>query len=314
MNLLLKNKYVSEMDCGSNFSYILNDSSMFLSTEYKVLQNQVHDNFAKCMKMQYNGKIQLFYVVNSYKSFASMLNVVNEDSFLSIISNILSHIIDVKHNGFLLCQSIDISYDHIYIDPTTYKVKLVYLPINKRMYSDYAVFEKELRTGFVQLITNRLKCYSPQMVQFTSDLSNGTLTIEDLYKRMKQANQKDIPTGTEKPITNTVPVTQVHTAQLIAMNAPNRVEMDINKAEYIIGKKPTAVDGVISFNKMISRVHCKINTSNGHYTITDLQSANGTFINNVRLLPNKSYPVKSGDMVRLANSDFQFLVKKERNG
>ena len=44
MNLLLKNKYVSEMNCGSNFSYILNDSSMFLPTEYKVLQNQVHDN------------------------------------------------------------------------------------------------------------------------------------------------------------------------------------------------------------------------------------------------------------------------------
>ena len=39
MNVLAENNYIKEMECGSNFSYILSDNSTFLSTEYKVLQS-----------------------------------------------------------------------------------------------------------------------------------------------------------------------------------------------------------------------------------------------------------------------------------
>lgn len=57
MNALIENNYIKEIECGSNFSYILNDNSTFLSTEYKVLQSQANSCFVKCMKMMYNGKV-----------------------------------------------------------------------------------------------------------------------------------------------------------------------------------------------------------------------------------------------------------------
>ncbi len=59
MNALIENNYIQEMECGSNFSYILSDNSTFLSTEYKVLQSQANSWFVKYMKMMYNGKDQL---------------------------------------------------------------------------------------------------------------------------------------------------------------------------------------------------------------------------------------------------------------
>ena len=37
MNRLIENGHILEMACGTNFSYILSDNSIFLSTEYKVL-------------------------------------------------------------------------------------------------------------------------------------------------------------------------------------------------------------------------------------------------------------------------------------
>ena len=89
------------------------------------------------------------------------------------------------------------------------------------------------------------------------------------------------------------------------MGAPTRVEIDITKDSFVIGKNASSVDGVISFNKMISRVHCRIDCRKGNYTITDLQSANGTYVNRVRLQPNQPQPIKNGDVIRLANSDFQ---------
>lgn len=51
----------------------------------------------------------------------------------------------------------------------------------------------------------------------------------------------------------------------------------------------------------VSRHHLAINVENDHLTIIDLQSGNGTLLNNARLEPNKPYPVKHNDQIRLGN-------------
>lgn len=305
MNTLIENNYISEMECGSNFAYVLSDNSTFLSTEYKVLQSQANSCFVKCMKMMYNGKVQLYYLTKGLKSFASMISSLDADSFLTIVSNMLSDIIDVKHNGFLSCQNIDISFERIYVDPTTHKVSLVYLPLSKRIYDDNSSFENEIRTGLVKLISGVSTLSSPKTMQLSADLSNGTLSIEDLHARIKGGKTIVDRGGTDEVIQNKP---SSGSLRITAMNAPTRVEIVVTKDEFVIGKKPELCDGVVDFNKMISRSHCKINKKGDQYVITDLQSANGTFVNKVKLQPNQPHPIYNGDVIRLANSDFQVTI------
>ena len=303
MNALVESKYIIEMECGTNFSYILNDNSGFLSTEYKVLQSQANSCFVRCMKMMFNGKVQLYYLTKGLKQFSSMIPTLDAEGFMTIASNLLSDIIEVKSNGFLSCQNIDISFEHIFVDPTTYKVSLVYLPLSKRIYGDNSAFENEIRTGLIKLISGISALSSNKTMQFSADLSNGTLSIEDLYAHIKgetSAGNKPVVEGQMQASSGLLRIT--------AMNAPSRVEITVNKDEFVIGKKPELCDGVISFNKMISRSHCKICRKGSQYTITDLQSANGTYVNKVKLQPNQSFPINSGDIIRLANSDFQVTI------
>ena len=308
MNTLIENNYIKEMECGSNFSYVLSDNSTFLSTEYKVLQSQANSCFVKCMKMMYNGKVQLYYLTKGLKSFASMIPNLDAENFLTIVANLLSDIIDVKHNGFLSCQNIDIAFERIYVDPTTHKVSLVYLPLSKRIYDDNSSFENEIRTGLVKLISGVSAISSPQNMQFSADLSNGTLSMEDLFARIKGSK---IVSGWQSYIGQTDVgggKASCGLLRIIAMNAPTRAEIAVTKDEFVIGKKAELCDGVIDFNKMISRSHCRINKRGSQYTITDLQSANGTFVNKVRLQPNQPHPINNGDVIRLANSDFQVSI------
>lgn len=308
MNALIENNYIKEMECGSNFSYILTDNSLFLSTEYKVLQSQVNSCFVKCMKMMHNGHVQLYYMTKGLKSFSSMIPMLDPDSFLTIVSNLLADIVDVKHNGFLSCQNIDIAFERIYVDPATYKVSLVYLPLNKRIYSDNASFENEIRTGLVKLISGIASLSSHKTMQLSADLANGTLSIEDLQHHIKggksvtgqvaHIGQTDLGGGKAG----------VGLLRMIAMNAPSRVEISVTKDEFVIGKKADCCDGIIGFNKMISRAHCKILKRGAMYMIEDLQSANGTYVNKIRLRPNEPTPIKHGDVIRLANSDFQVKI------
>lgn len=309
MNALIENNYIQEMECGSNFSYMLSDNSTFLSTEYKVLQSQANSCFVKCMKMMYNGKVQLYYLTKGLKTFASMIPSLDAESFLTIIANLLSDIIDVKHNGFLSCQNIDIAFERIYVDPSTHKVSLVYLPLSKRIYDDNSSFENEIRTGLVKLISGVSTLSSPKTMQFSADLSNGTLSIEDLFARVKGG--KSVGGGQSHIGQADVGGGKVGSGllRIIAMNAPKRVEFTVIKDEFVIGKKAELCDGVIDFNKMISRSHCRINRRGNQYTITDLQSANGTFVNKVKLQPNQPHLINNGDVIRLANSDFQVSIE-----
>ena len=337
MNKLKENGHLKEMVCGTNFSYILNDNSIFMPTEYKVLQSQNKSGFLKCMKTLYNGKIQLYYITNGLKPLSYMLRNLDADSFMIIAANLLADIIEIKNIGFISCQNIDISLDHIYVEPNTYKVYLLYLPLGKKLYWDYSAFENELRTGLVKLISGISTLSSPKTMQFSSDLSNGMLTLEDIHTRMKSGkgigvnvnpvNQgmKLHPMGGMVPPSSPLPIPEEPffndntvdwkgevkkpvTVKIIALNAPARVELLISKDEFRIGKKSSSVDGLITFNNMVSRVHCKINKNGNQVTITDLQSANGTFVNKVKIAPNYPHPIKNGDIIRLANSDFRVSI------
>lgn len=307
MNSLVEKNIITEMACGANFAYVLSDNSTFLSTEYKVLQSQTSSSFVKCMKMLYNGKIQLYYLTSAYKPLTALFPSLDVERFLTITANLLSDIIEVKSNGFLACQNLDISFEHIYVDSATYKVSLIYLPINQKMFDDFSIFENELRISLVKLISGLSSLSSPKTIQLSSDLSNGALSLEDIHNRLKGGVAPVRPTPSVDP-DHTRSNQSAGTLRVVSLNAPTRIEIVVTKDEFVLGKKAGQVDGVISFNDKISRVHCKINRNGNYYTITDLHSANGTYINHVRLQSDVPQPIKNGDVIRMANSDFQIVL------
>lgn len=91
---------------------------------------------------------------------------------------------------------------------------------------------------------------------------------------------------------------------LVGINTPQEFRATISKPEFFIGKKADSVDACINFNNAVSRVHCKIITSNNEHFIVDLGSANGTYVNGYRLNVNQQMPIKQGDSIKLANSEF----------
>lgn len=95
--------------------------------------------------------------------------------------------------------------------------------------------------------------------------------------------------------------------KLVALNAPMEFSLNIVRNEYIIGTNNSYSDGVISFNKAISRRHCKISIINSKFYITDLNSSNGTYLNGRRLEGNKKNELKVGDVIKLANSEFKVV-------
>lgn len=131
----------------------------------------------------------------------------------------------------------------------------------------------------------------------SADLTNGKSRSVGTPPITKQVNNNQTPSAFKNS----------GNIKLVAMNAPSHFELVIDRDNVVIGKKQEWVDLVIPFNRMISRKHCRITNQTGIYYINDEGSANGTFVNGVRLNPGQKVQINRGDIIRMADSDFQII-------
>ena len=80
----------------------------------------------------------------------------------------------------------------------------------------------------------------------------------------------------------------------------------LNNFPFIIGKIPGKADGIIRDNS-ISRMHAKIELNdNREFTIEDLNSKNGTYVNDDILNPYEKVKIDFGDKITIAAFDYIF--------
>lgn len=73
----------------------------------------------------------------------------------------------------------------------------------------------------------------------------------------------------------------------------------IDKEEFKIGKNNASVDYAIAHSTSVSRQHAAISRRNGQFTIVDLGSTNGTFVNDNRI--SGMVRLQDGDNIRFAD-------------
>lgn len=90
----------------------------------------------------------------------------------------------------------------------------------------------------------------------------------------------------------------------ISLKGPGKEEYLVNKQEFVIGRD--SEDCTIE-STAISRKHCKITHSDQRNYLTDLGSANGTYLNGSKLEPDKPRPINEGDKIKLGNKGYTVM-------
>lgn len=79
----------------------------------------------------------------------------------------------------------------------------------------------------------------------------------------------------------------------------------INKDKFIIGRLGSMVDHVLP-SSTVGKLHAEITKNEGVYYIKDLNSKNGTYINDIRVPSNKECEIKRNDKIRFSNCEYVF--------
>lgn len=307
MELLNGMDKLQELECGESFVYILKDADQFQMTGYKVLQSQTGENLIPCMKIQYNGQIALYYNTETYRPLSTVGNILDESYFLSVLRSFVNAMDAVKNNGFLSCQNLVITPQKIYVDANTYQVKLIYIPLLQKNYKSEEDLQMAVKNCLQVVTDQRGAAQSNLMQQVISQLEDMSFTVEKLKNVLY--GEKNSSSSKEKRAENLMQKSAPKVLTLISMNTPERVELRITKDEFIIGKKQGVVDGMLTFSRMISRIHCKIIRQGNDYYIMDLRSSNGTFVNGRKIHPEEKVILHNGDVVKIATSSFQAIMR-----
>ena len=96
--------------------------------------------------------------------------------------------------------------------------------------------------------------------------------------------------------------------RLVGMGRVRGIIMEIDAFPYTIGKLEDKVDAV-SHSPAVSRMHCRIYENildEEGYFFEDLNSKNGSYINNIRVDPYKRMPLRPGDIIKIADEEYAF--------
>lgn len=337
MNASLQNK-LSEVIGANNIAYILQDNNDFSVTGYKVMQNQTGSGLLKCAKLMYNGKIKLVYIVENYKPLSYVATRLGVTELNAVVFNLIQRAMEIKANGFFRAENLELNFDKIFVDVTDHSVHLIYFPISGGSTGKISGFENEFRVALINLFNSFPVFNAPQFQRLCSDLANGSLPLEQVLKKLQDNINGNYHTPMSPPVGNMQnPIYQQQGYQnavnqqyyqniaspqgyqgvydnqqqvtqpvmtITAINSPVQIALSISIPEYLIGKNPEMVNGAVTHNPAISRVHCKVTYSAGRYYLTDMGSANGTYVNQQRLEKQQTVELHSGDYLKLANSDF----------
>lgn len=300
---------IIDVPIGVNTSYILKNENMFYDIGFHVMKNQKIGSLLPCRKIRYNGKIKLVYLTEDKFSFQRFLAETEVENIYMVIHNLFHAIEEIQNNGFLNIVCIDSSLSKIFVESNTLAVKLVYIPLNITITGYHKnMLVNNVRSRLVKELQTNRWAFHPKIQDITNILMNGTLGLSDLVRvladMMSSAGisvmQQPSPTGTQGYLNHVA-------SQITLCSTDNKHSFHINKDDYSIGKNPDKVDGVIIDNPIVSRIHCRILRRGSRYFIMDAGSANGTFVDNRRLMPNEEAEISAYSKIRIAN--MEFIVK-----
>ena len=255
-------------------------------------------------KKQKGKKMVLLTELENSRSLKDYIKEgIQKEQFLDIIIQMIRRIKECKELG-LSETNLEMRMDRIFVDPYTCDIRCIYWPVsNLTEYMTPADFfetiqyEAEFKPETNLQFLYEYNDYFESKVPFS--LKNFERMVSLLSGMELQEDRATLGAGLKK-------VAVKETIAYIQTVDGHRTKVE--KAEFIIGKSQAGTDMMITGNSSVSRRHARIICRGGQYYIEDLNSLNGTYVNESKVEPGISKGLHTGDKIKVSDTELIFYI------
>jgi len=135
------------------------------------------------------------------------------------------------------------------------------------------------------------------------------IVTKDKRAEKKRIKKEELTVTQAAPIFERQKVSEGEAALIRVKTGQREV---IAQERFLIGKERGRVDFYIGDNSAVSRMHACIVKKADSYYLTEQHATNGTFLNDEIVYSGEEKLIKSGDIIRLADEEFEFIWGKGR--
>ncbi|MBQ0064705.1 MAG: FHA domain-containing protein [Firmicutes bacterium] len=126
--------------------------------------------------------------------------------------------------------------------------------------------------------------------EFIEEYDDEDESTQEMFLKQEDIEEPELPKGY---------ITRLSNEQKALIDLP----------EFIIGKSSFVNGLVVKGNPGVSRKHAMIRVEDGQYYIRDLDSVNGTYINDAFVEPETEVEILNGDSIKLGDEEFTFTIE-----
>lgn len=271
---------------------------------YKVLTKQQIPNTLPCIRIQYNLKDRFLFETDQLYSLDTCLTILNKKEILHVVISLLKVMMELDHSGFVPIEALIPDIKCIFINRERQEVKFIVLPITQEYISEDLKSWHRRYLDTMNYLTEQLsEDVSDEIREHINHDGKYMDYVPRLIERLSE--RESTPRFTDTVMYNNTAEPQL---RLIHNGMYGQIVLQVEKREYVIGKKRDSVDGFIGVSNAVSRQHCKVNRRSGHFYIIDLNSSNHTYVNSTMVSSTQERELKNGDRVRIADLDFSVQI------
>ena len=266
--------------------FLLNSEELLDGEAYHFLEAGREKGLIPCAWIRFNDKIKLFYFTDEYSALGDRLPELGLDEICRVGRAVLDRIKVLEEIQTISMENLVWDVDSIYLDESG-QVYLLCLP---------AVIPAESLTS--QIYLKRVYAILEEMLEHTEGGAEVCRQIEFQKERefgnwdsLQDALERRMPEEDEEIV-------------LKSVNTPGALAFGIGHEEYRIGSDPEQADGVISGVNTVSPLHAIVGWNEISFYVMDMDSTNGTFVNDQRIAPKTQVPIGKGSVLRFADCTF----------
>jgi len=267
--------------------FFLNAEEQLDRNAYQFLKEQGEEyGLFACSGVHYNNRIKLVCFTEEYQQLSETLPSLTLDEVCEISKSILRRVKALETCENISLENVIWDQESIYLDDRRH-VRLICLP---------AVVPEE--SVHSQIYAKRVYALLQDIVSLKE---GGDLVCRQiLHQQEKNFENWDMlenALGRRNPEEDEALI-------LKSINTPDVLTFRVGHEIFRIGTDPAEVDGLILGLESISQVHAEIGWNEISFYVRDLNSENGTFVNNQRIRPGMEVPIGEGTVLRFGEYTF----------